>query len=491
MVVAEDGPVEHAVTSADLSTTRIVAPGAPTRPRAWLIPLSTAVIASVFYTLVSLRRFNDFFSGKDLAIFGQSAKSYSEGHMPFSLIKGRGDFNLLGDHFSPILAVMGPLYKLWPDVRMLLVAQAILFGVGVFLLGMFATRYLPRRYSTLVVIAFALSWGVIGTVGFDFHEIAFAVPFLILATEAALKSRWGWLTLWCFMLMLTKEDSAFLVAGIALLLLARRHIKAGLILGAASVAAFTLVVLVAIPHFSYSGQFTYFSVLDGDAQQQSMLGIVTENLTSQLFLTFAAVIILTLGIGLTSPVALVLIPTVLSRLVSSHHVYFEFGYHYNATLMVACFMALIDAWAKLRTSTLPARRIAWISAAQICLLAAVTAFSMISTGALYDATHVTTGCERCHQLQAAADAVPDGVTIISDPFISPHLVDRAEVMAARITWSDATKLPLHADWVILNEDSPEADNPSNGWVLARVERLKAEGFVEYFRDGPVVILHKP
>ena len=45
-------------------------------------------------------------------------------------IKGPG-FNLLGDHFSPVVALFAPLWALCPSPVTLLVAQAVLLAVSV------------------------------------------------------------------------------------------------------------------------------------------------------------------------------------------------------------------------------------------------------------------------------------------------------------------------------------------------------------------------
>ena len=49
----------------------------------------------------------------DLAIFAELAKAYAHGQAPIVPIKG-DDYNLLGDHFHPILVLLGPLWRLFP-----------------------------------------------------------------------------------------------------------------------------------------------------------------------------------------------------------------------------------------------------------------------------------------------------------------------------------------------------------------------------------------
>ena len=52
-------------------------------------------------------------------------------------------YNLLGDHFHPLIAVLAPLYWIWDDPRMLLLAQAALFAASMVPVARFAERRRP------------------------------------------------------------------------------------------------------------------------------------------------------------------------------------------------------------------------------------------------------------------------------------------------------------------------------------------------------------
>ncbi|MFD0760344.1 DUF2079 domain-containing protein [Arthrobacter ulcerisalmonis] len=96
----------------------------------WITVLAFA--AAVLYSTFSFQRFSRFQSaGYDLGIFDQVVRQYSQLAAPYSQIKGPG-FNILGDHFHPILATLAPLYWLWDDPRMLGIAMAVLLAVSVF-----------------------------------------------------------------------------------------------------------------------------------------------------------------------------------------------------------------------------------------------------------------------------------------------------------------------------------------------------------------------
>jgi uncharacterized membrane protein len=141
--------------------------------RVWIISIG----ALALYLLDSLIRQARFHSGYDVTIFDQAIDDYAHLRAPDVLIKSQQPFNILGDHFHPILVLLAPFYRLWPDARVLLIAQALLFALGVHIVSRLAVRRLGGL-GYFVGSAFALSWGVLQAVNFDFHEIAFAVPLL-------------------------------------------------------------------------------------------------------------------------------------------------------------------------------------------------------------------------------------------------------------------------------------------------------------------------
>ena len=92
-------------------------------PVPWLIAL--AVFAA--YVPISIFRYLRLDPASwDLGIFTE----YAGLHAPTAEIKGPG-FNLLGDHFHPIVASIAPFFRLFPSPVTLLVAQALLAAVSV------------------------------------------------------------------------------------------------------------------------------------------------------------------------------------------------------------------------------------------------------------------------------------------------------------------------------------------------------------------------
>src|SRR5664279_4238591 len=79
-----------------------------------------SVAAFVFYAVASVLRQQQFKTSLDITIFQQAIANYAQGRAPDVLIKSQAPFTILGDHFSPIIAVIAPFYRIWPSVLTLL-----------------------------------------------------------------------------------------------------------------------------------------------------------------------------------------------------------------------------------------------------------------------------------------------------------------------------------------------------------------------------------
>ena len=242
-------------------------------------------------------------------------RSYAEGRLPTSLLKGV-DYSLLGDHFSPILALLAPVYAAVPRAETLLVAQAVLLAVGVVPLALWAARTLGAPAALVVSSSYGLAGGLWHAVAFDFHEIAFAVPLLAFAMTALGRRRWRAATLWAAPLVLVKEDLGLTVAAIGVLIAvagrARSERRLGIGTAVFGLAATALETLVVIPAMNPTGVNQYTGQMD--------LGTVITQagtlLSNHLKLTTVVLLLLpTAFVALRSPLVLIAVPTLAWRAV--------------------------------------------------------------------------------------------------------------------------------------------------------------------------------
>jgi len=226
--------------------------------------LALPVVFFAIYTASSLLRDHQLGTAAyDLGIFDQAVAQYAHFNAPMTPLMGPG-FNNLGDHFSPILAVLAPFYWIWPDRRMLLVAQAALLAVSIIPVVRVTARRLGQWAGFAVGVAYGLSWGLQGLVGYDFHQVAFAIPLTAFAMAALVEGRYRAVALWALPLLLVKEDLGLTVAAIGLCLLLRRQRRLGVGLAVAGFGTFLLTTLVIIPHFDHLFHtYRYWGVVGG------------------------------------------------------------------------------------------------------------------------------------------------------------------------------------------------------------------------------------
>ena len=447
--------------------------------------------SALLYAVISLVRHLRFQSGLDLAIFDQALAGYAAGTMPYSDIKALQPFNLLGDHFSPIIAVLAPFYRIWPHVELLLLAQAALFGLSVGLVTRIARRSHAALASALVGSAFMLSRGLMDAVTFDFHEVAFAVPLLIWAIDSLSRQQIGKAAIASGLLMLVKEDSAFLLVGIGLWLLFERRPRLGVAWTLGGVASFGFVVLVIIPFFSFYGRYTYLD--PGSIHAEGLVDSLTafivnasHGLASWNFVVMVMALLgPTLGRAFVSPVLLVAVPGIAARLALPQDGYISLGAHYNATLSAIVFLAALDVGRRaLRPLSLPAARSsaparraqAW--PAMCVALAAATLFlppasSLVSPEAW--------SCDACAAAAAAISVVPDGAEVAADPYLTSHLTDRARVRLLVPSFTDSVGACLAPEYVLANLESAGIDG--------LIGRLIASGaYTMVLQTTPYVVL---
>lgn len=422
--------------------------------------LALGFASAGLYAATSLGRHLQFRSGLDLAIFGQAVAGYAAGGMPYSDIKAIQPFNLLGDHFSPMIAMLGPLYRLWPHVELLLLAQAVLFGVSVGLVTRIARRSTGAFESVLIGSAFALSRGLVDAVTFDFHEIAFAVPLLIWAIDSLARHQMAKAAIASSLLMLVKEDSALLLVGIGLWLLFERRWRPAVAWSLGGWASFGLVVFVIIPIFSFYGRYTYLDQgsIHADGLVSSVAAFImnaSHRVTTWNFVTMVvAVVAPTVGRALLSPMVLVAVPGIAARLALSQDAYISLGAHYNATLSTIVLLAALDAKTRahrslgtraLRSSEPRRRALAW---PVLCVALAVAALFLRPVSPLV--SPAAWSCDGCAAAAASIAAVPDGSEVAADPYLVSHLTDRARVRLLVPSFTDSVGECLDPEFVVAN-----------------------------------------
>jgi uncharacterized membrane protein len=355
-------PEAEAPLAETAAVPRPAGPG-PEPPSVYNDPFTWAIALAAFaaYAVISLFRLLQLDpSSWDLGIYTEYVKQYAHLSAPIVDIRTAG-FNLLGDHFQPIVAVLAPFFRVFPSSATLLIAQALLAAVSVFPVSQVAREKLGVGPGRAIAVAYAFSWGLQQLAQFDFHEIAFAIPLLAFSLSALVRGHTKAAVWWAVPLVFVKEDQGFTVAAIGLYLViaglrakasdGRGQAAAGLFLIFWGFAWSFLAIGVIIPHFNPAHHYPYWS--DGGilapGGHLSAAGLVRQAFRAwpDKLLTVVFLLLPTAFIALRSPVALIALPSLLLRFTSTNSSFWGTYWHYNATVMPILFIAAVDALARI------------------------------------------------------------------------------------------------------------------------------------------------
>lgn len=403
---------------------------------AWLAVGLLAGLWSMAIGSLAIARHLSFHSGFDLGIFAQVAWSTANGRPFFTSLAG-GTTNFLGEHFAPLLAVLAPLYSLWPDARTLLVVQTLALAAGAFPLFAFGRARLGARLAVVVVVAYLLSPLLHFVALFDFHEIALAVPLLMAAGAALLDERSGTTLLYLGLALMAKEEVALIAVAMGLYAwLVQKRWRFGLALTAGSIAWTALLFGWIMPAMSPST--TGYPFLNRYGALGSTLGEILQTLFTQpasvaqvVATRSKAVFILQLLVPLGGlpllgwPAVLLVLPPLAYLLLASYEVMASIFFHYTAPLIPFLFLATVVALQRLGRWSAQWRR---AGAIVLCAAALLSAWrwSPLPGGGSYD-PDVFAVTEEERATRRLLETIPANAALASDWTYLPWLANRWQI----------------------------------------------------------------
>jgi uncharacterized membrane protein len=462
----------------------------------WAIFVGVAAVYAVF-AVTCYAQYRT--AGYDLGIFDQAVRAYAHLRLPVATLKGDG-YDVLGDHFDPIVALWAPLYWLWDDVRMLLIGQAVVVASAVFPVHRFVARRTGAPWSYLLTAGFALGWPLQSLVNFDVHEVAFAVPLLAWAIDALDRRSDRDLVVVAGLLLLVREDMGLVVAVLGLIRLARAGRRwLGAVLAVGGLAAFTLITSLVMPLMAPAGsaarlqqQYTQlgsgpggilFGALRNPWHTLSLL--VEPSVKVSTLLTLLVPLAL---LPLLSPYGLLAVPLLAERFLSDRPLTWQTGFHYDAPIWVALVLAAVDAFGRR-----PLRFAAWArhgpAAVAVLLVGAVLVGPWLAPG-LFPLRRLVDGSAfastaTARDMSAAIAVVPPGTCVVADDYVADHLTHTNRVTVAGVSQH-------REDFYVLDL----SQTPSVGTPIARttpyaLSDATARDFTQVFRSGSIVVLRSP
>lgn len=424
----------------------------------WWLPVVVACAVGGLYVCLSLGQWRALVAPSwDLGIFAEAVQAYSRFEAPVAPIKGPG-YNLLGDHFHPILALLGPVYRLFPSALTLLVVQDVLIAASVVPVARLAQRLLGRGGALLVGLVYGLGWGLQGAVGAQFHEVCVAVPLLAFGGVAFVEHRWGACMGWLAPLVLVKEDLGLTVfmAGLALAWRGRGEGRPAVLRGLAyalfGIVAFVVTVKVLLPAMNPAGTWAYSldgsatgagTPMDGSTAARGLPSLWDILTTPSVKLATLLVLLAGAGfVGSASPWFALVLPTLAWRFAGSVEAYYVWdSWHYNAVLVPIAACSLLDVMSQWlapecaaaetgadsedeapASSTRRWRVAAWA-------VACVPAVSLALTASFLPLWKLPTLVEspRMAAAQGALNVVPAGTSVETDTTLLARLVPGRDV----------------------------------------------------------------
>jgi len=488
------------------------------------------VLIAAFLSVCALVLFATFRdSSYDLVIFDQAVRSYAHFHPGISIIKGVHNgfgphFSILGDHFSPILATLVPLYWIYEGPQTLLIAQSVLLALAIPPLWVFTRRAFgggckATTAAYLVCVAYGLSWPIATAVAFDFHEVAFAPLLIAVALERLQAGRLRPALIALAVLLLVKEDMGLLVAGIGSYLICSgtrtvpRQRMTGVLLIVAGIGYTALATYVLVPALGGRADYYWAYSTLGRNVPQVVWHIISHPLSAARMMISPPAKLNTLMwlfgtfcfLSLLSPIVLAAAPLLVERMLNSRYPnWWVAHFHYNAYLVMVLLCAAIDGAARLDRWTtsawrhLAARRgsgpdgaarvsrpgFVAFGCAVAVLGTALFAFPRLGFGeALHAGFYAQTTRSRA---AAAADAaVPSGVVVEAADAVGPELSRRDTVLL----W-DGEQPPLGSPWIVADVKRRDMTFLSVSAERARVALLLSSGYKVVFERDGYVVLHR-
>jgi uncharacterized membrane protein len=451
----------------------------------------------------SLRRHDAYLSGFDLANFDQVLWLLANGHEPLNTQDGR---LFWGEHFSPTIALLTPLYVLGAGPATLLVLQAVTMAlVGPLLYA------LARAYGAAPSLAAvpALLWLVspltlIPNVG-DLHHVPLAAPAIVGSVLALKHDRLVVFVVLAALACGAKEDISLIYVMLGLVIAVEGRRRLGAAISASALALFVFAVAVYLPAFGGSSAwFTKrFAGDRGDSIPEVATWILTHPAAALGDLVepekiglVLALVGTTGGLCLLAPAWMLLgLPVLAHNLLSAYGPQHGIWYQYQVPIAVSFSIAAAVGVHRLANAG-PRVRLAAAAAVTLAVLVAPLGVRWVDGESQWSAESTA----RLGGPDARRDAlalIPADVPLAASTHVTPHLAHRRELYTLPlpflggdeigVDWSpeEMARRAASVKWVVLDSSDRPLELPE---TPERVRSLLGQlGFRRVFEDGTVSI----
>ncbi len=458
------------------------------RREAWLVPLERALEGRARWALpAALSAFAVAYKVTQHVGFATTAYDLSMYHYAIrhawadapSFMWAFGiEKNFFAEHCSPVLLAFVPLDFVFRTPLVLLVSEALLFGLGAFTISG-AARSLGLRplLAQCVAAAYATNAMCWDALNFDFHPEAL-LPTALFATVWALKEKhFGWLAFSLTAVLSIKEDVAItLLPMVALVWLdERRSWRWPVTVAAITVAWCLFALTVAMPLARPPGEpwgmfaerYGHWGTTPG-AALRSMLSRPGEVVAVLFERPVDTQLRQLVYLPALDPVGLLAsVPAILEQRLSNSELQGELAVHYGIGIAALWLLAL------LRSARWAERRFGF------------TAGLLIAAAPLLYHPHtrvmISTSWQDLEDARLLAETIPPGADVLAQTNVIPHLP-----VSTKVKLFPATAI----DFVVLRPATYRWPASEAEYNLAVRTLLDEEGFGVVARTPTLVILRK-
>lgn len=428
------------------------------RDRAWAIAVwaAMAVWTAVLFSIVHWS-YTSFREGRfDLGHMVQAVWSTANGRPLEVTLATTGEQGVrLAAHADPFLALLTPLWMLWPSPLALAFAQVAFVSLGALPVFWLGRLHLGSETAAgLLALAYLAYPWTATSAGAPIHPVTFAIPLYLFCIWFLETERPALFAVSALLAMSTGELMGLPIAGLGIwYALARKKRRAGGAIALLGVAWTAVAIYVIVPAFAgddsvYFGFYEHVGgspvgvlrTLFGDPGAVAGALLEGHDLAYLLWLGLPLLFLFLLSPGL----AVVALPQLLANGLSDFRSMTDPRYHSVAAVIPFLIAATVFGIARIRAP----RRALVASAVLLCsaLLALVVGPWPRAVGAAPLGGRATLAPSRVTALRDAVGLVPAGAAVSASNSVGGHLSARRHVYSIPVLGE--------AEWVVIDRRDP-------------------------------------
>lgn len=120
------------------------------------------------------------------------------------------------NHFSPILLLILPIYKVLPRVETLLILQSFVLALGALPIYMIVKKEISSNVGVIFAFLYLIYPALHGINRYDFHEVAFAPLFILCTFYFYREKNYALATIFTVLALISREDVAMAIVPMAM-----------------------------------------------------------------------------------------------------------------------------------------------------------------------------------------------------------------------------------------------------------------------------------